>query len=148
MNKVALVGRLTRDPLELRRSSSNVAVIRFTIAVDNNRSKKDDNNSTSFINCVAFNKTAEFVELYFKKGLLVGIDGRLQSGSYEKDGNRVNTLEVICENVEILEPKGTRENRESYDSTTKEDTNNYDEDARPSRPSVGIEISDDSLPFI
>jgi len=140
MNRVVLVGRLARDPNELRRSNNNTAVISFTIAVDNPRSKNEEN-STSFISCVAFNKTAEFVELYFKKGLLVGVDGRIQSRSYDgQDGKKVYVTEVVCENLQILEPKGTRDNAAAAQSS-------YDEPVKASSEPVGIEIDDNDLPF-
>ena len=141
MNRVILSGRLARDPNELKRSLNNNAVIRFTIAVDSNRSRRDDN-SAVFVDCVAFNKTAEFVELYFKKGMLVGVDGKLQSSVYERDGSKISKIEVVCDNVEFLETKASRESRESATPVVEE------KDPEPvSRPTVGVEISDDSFPF-
>ena len=142
MNRVVLVGRLARDPNELRRSTNNIAAINFTLAVDN-RSKQEDK-SADFISCVAFNKTAEFVELYFKKGMLVGVDGRLQSRSYDgKDGKKVYVTEVVCENVNILEPKGTRENTYTPNQTPVQPEPTYEEPTT----SVGLEIEDNDLPF-
>jgi len=141
MNRVVLVGRLARDPNELRRSLNNVSAISFTIAVDN-RSKKEEN-SADFISCVAFNKTAEFIDTYFKKGMLVGIDGRLQSRSYEKDGRTVYVTEVVCENVQILETKGSRDNT----NKTSYEPKKQDEYV-PEEKSPAFNIIDDSdLPF-
>ena len=103
MNNVSLVGRLTRDP-EIKTTNSGSTYARFSIAVD--RRGKDA--GTDFINIVAFGKTSEFIERYFRKGQRIGINGRIQTGSYEgKDGKKVYTFDVIAENVEFVESKGT-----------------------------------------
>lgn len=103
MNKTILIGRLTKDP-EVRQSGET-SIGRFTVAVDR-RMKKDE---ADFISCVAFGKTAEFVEKYFQKGSKIGITGRIQTGSYEKDGHKVYTTDVIAEEVEFVESKQTTE---------------------------------------
>ena len=101
MNNVSLVGRLTRDP-EIKNTNSGSTYARFSIAVD--RRGKDA--GTDFINIVAFGKTSEFIERYFRKGQRIGINGRIQTGSYEgKDGKKVYTFDVIAENVEFVESK-------------------------------------------
>lgn len=101
MNSVSLVGRLTRDP-EIKTTNSGSTYARFSIAVD--RRGKDA--GTDFINIVAFGKTSEFIERYFRKGQRIGINGRIQTGSYEgKDGKKVYTFDVIAENVEFVESK-------------------------------------------
>lgn len=101
MNNVSLVGRLTRDP-EIKATNSGSSYARFSIAVD--RRGKDA--GTDFINIVAFGKTSEFIEKYFRKGQRIGINGRIQTGSYEgKDGKKVFTFDVIAENVEFVESK-------------------------------------------
>lgn len=101
MNSVSLVGRLTRDP-EIKATNSGSSYARFSIAVD--RRGKDA--GTDFINIVAFGKTSEFIERYFRKGQRIGINGRIQTGSYEgKDGKKVYTFDVIAENVEFVESK-------------------------------------------
>ena len=101
MNNVSLVGRLTRDP-EIKVTNSGSSYARFSIAVD--RRGKDA--GTDFINIVAFGKTSEFIERYFRKGQRIGINGRIQTGSYEgKDGKKVYTFDVIAENVEFVESK-------------------------------------------
>ena len=101
MNNVSLVGRLTRDP-EIKTTNSGSTYARFSIAVD--RRGKDA--GTDFINIVAFGKTSEFIERYFRKGQRIGIAGRIQTGSYEgKDGKKVYTFDVIAENVEFVESK-------------------------------------------
>lgn len=102
MNNVSLVGRLTRDP-EIKVSASGSSYARFAIAVD--RRKKDD--GADFINIIAFGKTSEFIEKYFRKGQRIGIAGRIQTGSYDgKDGKKVYTFDVIADNVEFVESKG------------------------------------------
>ena len=101
MNNVSLVGRLTRDP-EIKTTNSGSTYARFSIAVD--RRGKDA--GTDFINIVAFGKTSEFIERYFRKGQRIGINGRIQTGSYEgKEGKKVYTFDVIAENVEFVESK-------------------------------------------
>ena len=101
MNNVSLVGRLTRDP-EIKVSASGSSYARFAIAVD--RRKKDD--GADFINIIAFGKTSEFIEKYFRKGQRIGINGRIQTGSYDgKDGKKVYTFDVIADNVEFVESK-------------------------------------------
>lgn len=101
MNNVSLVGRLTRDP-EIKATNSGSSYARFSVAVD--RRGKDA--GTDFINIVAFGKTSEFIERYFRKGQRIGINGRIQTGSYEgKDGKKVYTFDVIAENVEFVESK-------------------------------------------
>ena len=103
MNSVALVGRLTRDP-EVRYSTSGnqMAIAKFTIAVDRDRASKDSEQSADFIGITCFGKTAELVEKYMGKGRLVGVTGRIQTGSYEKDGRKVYTTDVIADRVEFL----------------------------------------------
>ena len=110
MNKVILVGRLTRDA-EIRYSQgdASTAVARFTLAVDR-RVRRDANNNDSqtadFISCVAFNRTAEFLERFGRKGTKFVLEGRIQTGSYtNKDGQRVYTTDVVAENVEFAESK-------------------------------------------
>lgn len=106
MNKVILMGRLTRDP-EVRYSQgeSATAVARYTLAVDR-RFKRENENSADFINCVAFGKNGEFAEKYLRKGIKIAIIGRIQTGSYtNKDGQRVYTTDVVVEEQEFAERK-------------------------------------------
>lgn len=106
MNSVALVGRLTRDT-EIRYANNGTSIARFNIAVDR-RFKQDNGPTADFINCVAFGKTAEFIEKYFSKGQRIGLNGRIQTGSYDKeDGTKVYTTDVIVENVEFVDSKGS-----------------------------------------
>ena len=108
MNKVILMGRLTRDP-EVRYSQgdSSLAIARFTLAVDR-RFKKDGEASADFISCVAFGKQAEFVERYLHQGTKIVAEGRIQTGSYtNKDGQKVYTTDIVVENCEFAESKNS-----------------------------------------
>lgn len=114
MNKVILMGRLTRDP-EVRYSqgSQSMAVARYTLAVDR-RFKRDGEQSADFIQCVAFGKSGEFAEKYFRKGTKILVEGRIQTGSYEKDGQRVYTTDIVVEQQEFAESKASSDNAASY----------------------------------
>ena len=109
MNKVILMGRLTRDP-EVRYSQGEnaLAIARYTLAVDrrNFRNNGNDEQTADFINCVAFGKSGEFAEKYFHKGTKLVVSGRIQTGSYtNKDGVKVYTTEVVVEDQEFAESK-------------------------------------------
>ena len=109
MNKVILMGRLTRDP-DVRVSNTadrQITVARYTLAVDR-RAKRDSNEQTAdFISCVAFDKNAEFAEKYLHQGTKVVVTGRIQTGSYtNKDGQKVYTTDVVVEDQEFCESKG------------------------------------------
>ena len=105
MNKVLLMGRLTKDPET--RQAGETTVTRFSIAVDRRFKKAGDETSPSadFPSIVAFGKTAEFVSKYFKQGMKIALEGRIQTGSYEKDGVKHYTTDVIAEAVEFAESK-------------------------------------------
>lgn len=109
MNKVILMGRLTRDP-EVRYSQgqNSTAIARYTLAVDRKFKDANGNTGADFISCVAFGKAGEFAEKYFKKGTKIAIEGRLQSGSYtDKNGNKVYTTDVVIESQEFAESKNS-----------------------------------------
>lgn len=109
MNKVILMGRLTRDP-EVRYSQgdNSMAIARYSIAVDRRFKKDGDEQTADFINCVSFGKTAEFAEKYFHKGIKIAVVGRIQTGSYtNKDGQKVYTTDVVVEEQEFAESKGS-----------------------------------------
>lgn len=111
MNKVILMGRLTRDP-EVRYSGGDNAttVAKYSLAVDR-RFKRDNEPSADFINCVGFGKTAEFAEKYFRKGMRICVVGRIQTGSYtNRGGQKVYTTYVVVEEQEFAESKGASEN--------------------------------------
>lgn len=100
MNNVSLVGRLAKDP-EVRYTQDNLAIARFTLAVSRRKANEAD-----FLNITAFGKTAEFVEKYFHKGMRMGLNGRIQTGSYtNQEGKKVYTTEVVADNVEFVESK-------------------------------------------
>lgn len=106
MNRVILVGRETKDP-DIRWTQGNpqTCIARFTLAVD----RKTKEKATDFIGCVAFGKTAEFIEKYFRKGTKMILEGRIQTGSYEKDGKKFYTTDVVAESVEFAESKKNEE---------------------------------------
>ena len=137
INQVVLVGRLTRDP-ELR-NGGNIAV--FTVAIDNLGKEK----TTSFIPCVVLNaQRADTVAKYARKGLLVGVEGRLNQRSYQRnDGSKASVLEVIADSVQFLERRENVENEEMevppFDDIPQEKEENRNLDS--------IEITDDDLPF-
>ncbi len=113
MNKVILMGRLTRDP-EIRYSQGerSMAVARFTLAVDRRRRSSDNNSeqTADFITCVAFDRQAEFAEKYLHQGTKMLVTGRIQTGSYtNKDGQRVYTTEVMVDELEFAESKASAE---------------------------------------
>ena len=108
MNKVILMGRLTRDP-EIRYSQGNdqMAIARYTLAVDR-RFNRNGDQTADFINCVAFGRSAEFAEKYLKQGTKIVATGRIQTGSYtNKDGNKVYTTDVVIEDQEFAESKNS-----------------------------------------
>ena len=116
MNKVILMGRLTRDPEVRYGGSNNSAVARFSLAVDRRFKRDGDEQTADFINCVAFGKTAEFLEKYARKGTKFVVEGRIQTGSYtNKDGQKVYTTDVVCENVEFAESKNSQSGGSSFD---------------------------------
>lgn len=105
MNRAILVGRLTKQP-ELRYTQSGVAVARFTLAVNRNFTNQNGEREADFINIIAWRKLAENCANYLKKGSLAGVEGRIQTGSFENsEGKRVYTTDIIAENVQFLEPK-------------------------------------------
>ena len=112
MNSVQLIGRLTRDP-EVRYTDSGASIARFGLAVDR-RFKQENGADADFINIVSFGKTAEFIEKYFHKGMKIALNGRIQTGSYtDKDGKKVYTTDIVAENVEFCESKGTSANNDA-----------------------------------
>ena len=117
MNKVILVGRLTRDPET--RQAGETTVTRFSLAVDRRFRKAGDETSPSadFPSCVAFGKTAEFINKYFKQGVKIALEGRIQTGSYtDKDGVKHYTTDVVAEAVEFAESKKVNDGAASEDA--------------------------------
>ena len=149
MNKVFLVGRLARDP-ELRYTSSNLATMRCSIAVDRQFVREGEERGADFINIVAFGNRAETMSKYLTKGSQIAVDGRIQTGSYDgQDGKKVYTTDVVVENFQFLDSKGSR-NMEGLDEPT--DNNIPNEDTTDSSDPFAdfgakIEVSDSELPF-
>ena len=144
MNNVSLVGRLARDP-DVRYTPSQLAVARFTVAVTRPFSK-DGEQTADFISCVAFGKSAEFIERYFTKGKSIGLTGRIQTGSYtNKDGVKVYTTDVVADRVEFVgsrqeDGSGTAPNRQNHDQHSGGDLHN-------NIPEGFSALEDDDLPF-
>jgi single-strand DNA-binding protein len=148
INRVVLVGRLTKD-VEVRKTQSGLSCANFTVACDRFRKKDDQEQSADFINCVAWRQAADFLGSYAQKGMLVGIDGKIQTRSYEnRDGQKVYITEVLADSVQILEtkkaaapssdrPRGTESYKTKDISTSPADIFNESD----------IEISSDDLPF-
>lgn len=112
LNRVVLVGRLTKDP-EFRTTQNGVSVASFTLAVNRNFKSKNGEQQADFINVVVFRQQAENVNNYLSKGNLAGVDGRIQSRSYEnKEGQRVYVTEVLADSVQFLEPKNNQSNNQ------------------------------------
>ena len=115
LNKAILMGRLTRDP-ELKYSASNMAICRFSVAIDRRFAKQGEERGTDFISVVSFGKTAEFVSKYFEKGRMINVVGSIQTGSYEKDGKTVYTTDIIADEVNFCgDKKGDGARGESRD---------------------------------
>lgn len=119
MNKVILLGRLTRDP-DIRYGSGEkpIAVARYTLAVDRRRRSNDGEQTADFIPCVAFDRNAEFAEKYLKQGTKIAVTGRIQTGSYvNRDGNKVYTTDVVVEEQEFAESKAASQGRDKSGTT-------------------------------
>lgn len=111
MNKVILIGRLTKDP-EVRRTNEGIAVVRYTLAVD----YKGKGKEADFISCITFGKSGEFAEKYLRKGTKIAVEGRIQTGSYtNKDGQKVYTTDVVIENHEFCEKATTSSVGEGFE---------------------------------
>ena len=109
LNKIILMGRLTRDP-ELRRTESGTAVCSFSIAVDRDFKSKNGEKETDFIDIVAWRATAEFVSKYFQKGSLIAIDGSIQTRQYQdKNGNNRTAFEIVANNINFAGPKSSNQ---------------------------------------
>ena len=126
MNKVILMGRLTRDP-EVRYSSgdSSMAIARYSLAVDRRgrRNGNGDEPTTDFFNCVAFGRQGEFAEKYLKKGMKIAVTGRIQTGSYtNEEGQKVNTVDIVVEDHEFCESKNASSENAGFVPAAKQET--------------------------
>jgi len=146
MNKVLLVGNLTKD-VELRRSTSGTAYVLFNVAVSR-RVAAGQQPQTDFINCVAWSKTAELMAQFLHKGSKVGVEGRVQTRNYEKDGNRVYVTEIVTERIEFLSPKGTGASSDYVAPAFQSDSEfNGDNNFEEAFSMDAFDASDEDLPF-
>lgn len=149
MNKVVLMGRLTRDP-EVRYSQGNntTAVARFSLAVDR-RIKRENEASVDYINCVSFGKSAEFAEKYFRKGTKIVICGRIQTGSYtNRDGQKVYTTDIVIEEQDFAESKAASQQNNAGAQQGYSKSQSQQPKAQPQTNSDGFMSADDEeLPF-
>ncbi|HDA2801822.1 TPA: single-stranded DNA-binding protein [Staphylococcus aureus] len=155
LNRVVLVGRLTKDP-EYRTTPSGVSVATFTLAVNRTFTNAQGEREADFVNCVVFRRQADNVNNYLSKGSLAGVDGRLQSRNYEnQEGRRVFVTEVVCDSVQFLEPKDTNDSQQDLYQQQVQQTrgqsqysNNKPVKDNPfANANDPIEIDDDDLPF-
>lgn len=137
LNRTILVGRLTRDP-ELKYTSNGTAVTNFTVAVNRPFTNQQGERDADFVNCVIWRKPAENLANYMRKGSQIGVDGRLQSRTYDdKDGKTVYVTEVVADSVQFLESKGSKQDKPAQQTQS----NSFANDGEP------FEITDDDLPF-
>ena len=152
MNRVELIGRITRDP-ELRYTSSNLPVATFSLAVNRNFANQSGEREADFINIVVWRKQAENIKNYLTQGSQVAIDGRIQTRTYDgEDGKKRYITEVVADNVQFLDSKGGRDNTMSSDNVTPSDfSNSVPTTSVKNDPfsdfGSSIEINDDELPF-
>lgn len=149
INSVVLVGRLTKD-VELRKTQSGLSVASFTIACDRRLSQEQKNNneqSADFINCVAWRGSADFLGSYAHKGDTVGVEGKIQTRSYDRDGQRVYVVEVLANSVNLLHSKQTVQSQEqaSYEPQPTQEPKPQQMSDFDYLPNV--EVSSDDLPF-
>lgn len=136
MNNVVLTGRITKDP-ELRKTNDGTSVVSFSLAVPSLRKNEKGDNLTDFINCVAWKQSADFMAQYVKKGYLLCVSGSVQTRSYEKDGVNKTVTEVICSQVENMQPR-------EYEKGEKKESKPTEQ--APVENKVA-DINDDDLPF-
>lgn len=157
INNVVLVGRLTKD-LDLRYTSNGTAVATFSIAVNRSFTNQNGQRDADFINCVIWRKLAESMANFTRKGSLVGIEGHIQTRSYDnQQGQKVYVTEVVVESFSLLEPKNKDSNKESNNNRNDHSNNyNYGDEPKPYQSSnhdpfdksgQPIDVSDDDLPF-
>jgi single-strand DNA-binding protein len=147
LNRVILVGRLTKAP-ELKYTPNGIAVCSITLAVNRPFSNQQGEREADFINCVIWRKPAENAAKFLKKGSLAGVDGRLQTRSYENNqGQRVYVTEVLAESVQFLEPKSKGNTQENQHQQNNSYNGTYDYSADPFASDHQGTIDDDGLPF-
>ncbi|WP_195493219.1 single-stranded DNA-binding protein [Enterococcus gallinarum] len=155
INNLTLVGRLTKDP-DLKYTGNGTAVATFTLAVNRNFTNQSGEREADFINCVIWRKSAETLANYAKKGVLIGVTGRIQTRSYDnQQGQKVYVTEVIVDNFQLLESKkaDSSQNTQGGDVSNSQ-TNNYTRNQQNTNSATAdpfgnssIDINDDDLPF-
>lgn len=155
INNLTLVGRLTKDP-DLKYTGNGTAVATFTLAVNRNFTNQSGEREADFINCVIWRKPAETLANYAKKGVLIGVTGRIQTRSYDnQQGQKVYVTEVIADNFQLLESKKADSSQNTQGSgVSNSQTNNYTRNQQNTNSAMAdpfgnssIDISDDDLPF-
>lgn len=155
INNLTLVGRLTKDP-DLKYTGNGTAVTTFTLAVNRNFTNQSGEREADFINCVIWRKPAETLANYAKKGVLIGVTGRIQTRSYDnQQGQKVYVTEVIADNFQLLESKKADSSQNTQGSgVSNSQTNNYTRNQQNTNSATAdpfgnssIDISDDDLPF-
>lgn len=155
INNLTLVGRLTKDP-DLKYTGNGTAVATFTLAMNRNFTNQSGEREADFINCVIWRKPAETLANYAKKGVLIGVTGRIQTRSYEnQQGQKVYVTEVIADNFQLLESKKADSSQNTQGSSASNNqTNNYTRNQQNTNSATAdpfgnssIDISDDDLPF-
>lgn len=153
MNRTVIVGRLTRDP-DLRYTPNGVAVANFTVAINRPFKNHQGEQEADFINCVAWRKQAENLSNYMKKGSQIGVDGRLQSRSYDgQDGKKVFVTEILAEQIQFMESRGQQSEtsqqpqQNSYQGTRQQSQTAPAADSPFGQEGEQINIKDDDLPF-
>ncbi len=140
MNKVCLTGRTTKD-IELKYNQNNIAITSFTLAVTRKFKNQNGEYESDFINCIAYKSTAELLNKYVKKGDLLGIEGRIQTRNYEKDGKRIYVTEVIVDSMDFLQAKKDESKQETENTKQKLSDDVFSEFGS------SIEITDDDIAF-
>ena len=147
INRVVLVGRLTRDP-ELRKTQSGISYCRFTVACDRRKKSDGEDPGADFIGCVAWRQSADFLGSYGRKGVLVAVDGSIQTGSYtDRDGRKVYTTDVVAESVQKLEGRRTTSGSSYSNNGTPLRKDDIDANDGFDAGDTQADISDDDLPF-
>ena len=152
INRSVLVGRLTRD-VDLRTTGSGISVGQFTLAVNRQFTNAQGEREADFINCVIWRKSAENLANFTHKGSLIGVEGRIQTRSYDnQEGQRVYVTELVVDNFSLLDPKKDNQNQQTtnYSSGNQGFSNNTTASSKPADPFASnsdIDISDDDLPF-
>ncbi len=144
LNIAAITGRLTADP-EVRNTSSNVSVCRFTVAVDRSYVRQGEERQADFIDVVAWRQTAEFVGKYFQKGSMIAVQGSIQTGSYEKDGIKRRTFEIVADNVSFCGGKNEQSN--GTGTVTSTPTPSFANADPNDFAAFAASLDDDELPF-